>query len=106
MEEGDLFLPEENDPVESRALQSSLWELAVLERHYHPAVVTLAKSIGYSAELKAPLYDIDGAFSNHTYKSLFDQERKKKTKTALTFKKPTTLFVEDDVFSNILNMGS
>eukprot|EP00339_Tiarina_fusa_P001079 CAMPEP_0117052680 /NCGR_PEP_ID=MMETSP0472-20121206/36421_1 /TAXON_ID=693140 ORGANISM="Tiarina fusus, Strain LIS" /NCGR_SAMPLE_ID=MMETSP0472 /ASSEMBLY_ACC=CAM_ASM_000603 /LENGTH=543 /DNA_ID=CAMNT_0004767413 /DNA_START=23 /DNA_END=1654 /DNA_ORIENTATION=+ len=97
----DSFLPNENDPVESRALQSSLWELAVLERHYHPAVVTLAKSVGRPEELKAPMHDMD-AFIGHTYKDLFDQERKKKTKTALAFDEPTGLFTKDDMFSTIL----
>ena len=100
----DVFLPNENDPVESRALQSSLWELAVFERHYHPAVVTLAKSIGRNEELKAPPHDME-EFSSHTYKSLFDHERKKKTKTALTFKEPVSVFSEDDMFSNILVWG-
>ena len=41
-------------------------------------------------------------FLSHTYKSLFDQERKqldaKKKKVPLAFSKPTALFVEDDVF--------
>jgi U3 small nucleolar RNA-associated protein 19 len=101
----DKFLPNENDPVASRALQSSLWELAVYERHYHPAVATLAKSIGCSEELKAPPHDID-AFASHTYKSLFDQERKSKTRTALTFKEPASLFTQDDMFSGILKAGN
>ena len=100
----DPFLPNENDPVESRALQSSLWELSAMERHYHPAVVTLAKSIGTLEELNAPMHDID-AFVSHTYKDLFDQERKKKTKkTALTFKEPSGLFVKGDTFAGILNV--
>ena len=98
----DQFVATEDDPVQSRALQSSLWELSVLERHYHPAVVTLAKSIGNDAESKAPRHDMED-FSNHTYKSLFDQERKKKTKTAVTFKEPKSLFSNDDVFSGILH---
>lgn len=100
----DQFLATENDPVESKALHSSLWELAVFERHYHPAVVTLAKSIGRVEELKAPPHNMEDFFG-HTYKSLFDQERKKRTrtKTALTFKDPESLFTEDDIFSNILS---
>jgi U3 small nucleolar RNA-associated protein 19 len=100
----DCFLPLEDDPEKSRALQSSLWELAVLERHYYPAVATLAKSIGLAEEAKAPIHDMID-FSTHTYKSLFDQERKKKAKTSLTFKEPASLFTEHDMFAGILKTG-
>jgi U3 small nucleolar RNA-associated protein 19 len=95
----DLFLATENDPTAAKGLRSSLWELMALERHYHPAVCTVAKSIGSTQEFKSPLHDMD-EFSSYTYKSLFDMERKKKTKTALTFTEPPTLFTKDDVFSN------
>jgi U3 small nucleolar RNA-associated protein 19 len=100
----DCFLADEDDPVECRALQSSLWELAVFERHYYSAVSTLAKSIGRAEEDKAPLYNVE-EFAAHTYGSLFDQEKKKKNKTALTFKKPTSLFTEDDIFSGCIQIG-
>ena len=73
----DGYDAEQDDPVKSNALQSSLWELAVLERHYYPAVATLAKSIGTPEEIKAPSYNVMGDFLQHTYSSLFDQERKK-----------------------------
>jgi U3 small nucleolar RNA-associated protein 19 len=102
----DPFLPEQDDPVECRALQSSLWELAIFERHYYPAVATLAKSIGREEEARAPPYVIED-FASHTFTSLFEQERKKKTKTtALTFKEPVSLFTEDDVFSDFFEIGS
>jgi U3 small nucleolar RNA-associated protein 19 len=97
----DLFLAAENDPTASKALRSSLWELAALERHYHHAVCTLAKSIGSVQESKSPLHNMN-EFSSYTYKSLFDMERKKKTKTALTFTEPSCLLTEDDMFSNIV----
>ena len=100
----DCFDADEDDPVECRALQSSLWELAVFERHYYPAVATLAKSIGRAEEDKAPLYNVE-EFASHTYASLFDQEKKKKTKTALTFKKPSSLFTDDDMFSGCMQIG-
>ena len=99
----DSFVADEDNPVKCRALQSSLWELVVLEKHYYPAVATLAKSIGRVEEDKAPLYNVE-EFTNHTYASLFDQEKKKKTKTTLTFKKPASLFTADDImFDSILN---
>ena len=76
----DMFLPDVNDPVECRALQSSLWELVVLEKHYYPAVSTLAKSIGREEETKIPLYNVIDDFTGHTYISLFEQEKKKSRK--------------------------
>lgn len=98
----DQFLPLEHDPTKARALQSSLWELEALGRHYYEPVATLAQSIGTQAEAKAPLHIME-EFSEHTYKSLFDQERKKKPKkTALTFREPEALFPKDSLFSGFL----
>lgn len=99
----DKYLADENDPTKARALQSSLWELAVLERHYYAPVATLAKSIGTPEEAKAPLHDIE-EFSRHTYKSFFDHERKKRSKrTALAFKEPVSLFGDNDIFAGTLD---
>jgi U3 small nucleolar RNA-associated protein 19 len=101
----DEFLAEENDPTKARALQSSLWELVVLERHYYAPVATLAKSVGSLAETKAPYHNME-EFSSHTYKALFDQERKKRTtKTPLTFKEPGALFRKDDIFGGMISFG-
>ena len=99
----DSFVADEDDPVKCRALQSSLWELCIFENHYYPAVATLAKSIGRVEEDKTPLYNIED-FTYHTYASLFDQERKRKTKTALTFKKPSSLFTDDDIFFDSIHI--
>ncbi len=98
----DVFDATTDNPEESHALQSSLWELRALEQHYYPAVVTLAKSVGRSEELQAPLHDLEDL--SQTYASLFEQERsrRKNRKTPLTFRKPQSLFVEDDVFAGVL----
>jgi hypothetical protein len=58
----------------------------------------LAKSIGREEEAKAPPHNMDD-FTGHTYESLFAQEKKKRTKTALTYKEPASLFAEDDIFA-------
>eukprot|EP00934_Nitzschia_sp_Nitz4_P006023 Nitzschia sp. Nitz4//scaffold161_size51353//6531//8159//NITZ4_006940-RA/size51353-processed-gene-0.55-mRNA-1//1//CDS//3329537885//6013//frame0 len=101
----DKFLAEENDPTQTQALQSSLWELKALEQHYYHPISTLAESIGTPGEAKAPYHNIED-FSEHTYKSLFDQERKKKgNKTALTFKEPEALFGKNDMFAGFLSIG-
>lgn len=99
----DQFNADTDDPEESHALQSSLWELSALEQHYYPAVVTLAKSVGRPEELQAPLHDLSEL--SPTYPSLFEQERSrrhKNRKTPLTFVEPQSLFVPDDVFAGIL----
>ena len=105
-EMADEYLPEEHDPTKAKALQSSLWELQALERHYFPPVATLAKSIGTPQEAKAPLHNIED-FSSHTYESLFEQERRKRTKTTpVTFQKPEGLFpAEGGLFSGIVQFG-
>ena len=61
--------------------------------------------------MNTPLHDIDSpesAFTQHTYKSLFDQERKSgnkkhsRQKTSLTFHEPKSLFTSDDIFADLL----
>ena len=72
-------------------------------------MVTLAKSIGTESET-TPMHDMDD-FLRHTYKSLFEQERKrgqsnkKKRKVPLTFIEPTSLFGGDDVLSGMLALS-
>lgn len=107
----DTYDATESDPAKCGAIDSSLWELNALERHYHPAVSSMAKACGTEDE-KTILHDLD-AFLLHTYKSLFDQERKslsnsnnRKRKTPLAFKEPSSLFVEGDIFDGIFKFGS
>jgi len=106
----DRFDATASDPAGARALESSLWELAALERHFHPAVATLAKSVGTETET-TPMHDMD-KFLLHTYKSLFEMERKRNGATMarkavpVTFAKPSSLFVADDVFAGILSVPS
>eukprot|EP00557_Chaetoceros_sp_GSL56_P008845 CAMPEP_0176499370 /NCGR_PEP_ID=MMETSP0200_2-20121128/12889_1 /TAXON_ID=947934 /ORGANISM="Chaetoceros sp., Strain GSL56" /LENGTH=587 /DNA_ID=CAMNT_0017897781 /DNA_START=60 /DNA_END=1819 /DNA_ORIENTATION=- len=71
----DPFDVNERDPSKSRAIESSLWELNALEKHYHPAVSSMAKGCGIEDE-KVLHHDID-QFLLHTYKSLFEQEKKR-----------------------------
>ena len=101
----DGFDADTTDPEQANALQSSLWELGALERHYDPAVVTLAQSIGREDELQTPQHKLDD-FLGLSYSSLFEQERQKRkrrnAKTPLTFQQPGSLFVQDDVFAGIL----
>uniref|UniRef100_F6YAP3 Nucleolar complex associated 4 homolog n=1 Tax=Equus caballus TaxID=9796 RepID=F6YAP3_HORSE len=43
--DADPYDPGEEDPAKSRALESSLWELQALQRHYHPEVSKAASVI-------------------------------------------------------------
>lgn len=97
------------------ALESSLWELLSLERHYHPAVAALAKACGTEDPSKTPLHNMND-FLVHTYQSLFEQETKRRLgggvkgtrtrTTPVTFKEPDGVFVNGDVFSGIISWPS
>ncbi len=94
----DVFDAAIDDPSHTNALQSSLWELHALERHYHPAVATMAQAIGRPDISKAPLHDLND-FVKLTYQALLEQEhqhaatqRKKQKTVPITFVAPTSLF--------------
>lgn len=103
----DPFDASTHDPAASRAIQSSLWELKALSKHYYPAVVTLAAAVGSPEQDKAPLLDMED-FYQQSYHTLFEQERKRQRKlskkTPLTFVPPTHLFSGSDVFGDILEV--
>lgn len=68
-EEGmnDVFNPQEQDPMETGAIESSLWEIAMLQSHYHPNVATLAKIIAEQFTKQA--YNLED-FLDHSYGSV------------------------------------
>lgn len=93
-------------------MESSLWELSALEKHYHPAVSALAKVCGKEDSMTTLPYDMED-FLLHTYKSLFEEELsqqskkqqgKKRKAVSLTFVEPDTLFPEGDALHDILNV--
>lgn len=109
-----MFEWSNNTKCVKTALESSLWELLALQKHYHPAVSALAASCGTEDD-KTPMYDMED-FMVHTYKSLFEQEKKritgdgntaggggkkKKARVSLTFVEPKGLFCEGDVFGSV-----
>jgi len=104
----DPYDPDNEEPAKSRAIDSCLWELNALEKHYHPAVASMAKGCGME-DSNTLYHDLDG-FLVHTYKSLFDQERKRgdnkrKSKVPVTFQKPESLFVDGDSFKGIFEFS-
>lgn len=63
----DPFSMEEEDPMETNAIESSLWEIVTLQSHHHPNVATLAKII--SEQFTKHHYVIED-FLDHSYGSV------------------------------------
>ena len=61
---GDHFRMEEPDPMDTDALESSLWEIYMLQNHYHPNVATIAKII--SEQFTKQAYNMED-FLDHSY---------------------------------------
>jgi U3 small nucleolar RNA-associated protein 19 len=66
----DPFLPDERDPMETRAIDSCLWEIVQLQSHYHPNVATIAKII--SEQFTKQAYSLED-FLDHSYGSVSAQ---------------------------------
>ncbi|KAM4710511.1 nucleolar complex protein 4 homolog isoform 2-T2 [Discoglossus pictus] len=71
----DPYIMDEPDPAKCCAMESSLWELEALQKHYHPDVVRAANVI--SRALSTPETDISELLEMSSYE-LFDKELKKK----------------------------
>lgn len=63
----DPFLEDEEDPMETNAIESSLWEIVTVQSHYHPNVATLAKII--SEQFTKQSYNLED-FLDHSYGSV------------------------------------
>ncbi|KAK9368414.1 CBF/Mak21 family-domain-containing protein [Lipomyces kononenkoae] len=87
----DPFIANESDPMKSKALDSSLWELATLQSHYHPNVATLAKIM--SEPFHKPAYNLED-FMDHTYNTMLDAEFTKNIRNppAIEYELPKTIF--------------
>lgn len=75
----DAYKIEEADPVKSKAIESSLWELKTLQCHFHPDVAKKAKRIDQ------PLLKNDislGILLETSYSDLYGKETKKRVKHA------------------------
>ncbi|XP_068845963.1 nucleolar complex protein 4 homolog isoform X4 [Capricornis sumatraensis] len=73
--DADPYDPAEEDPAQSRALESSLWELQALQQHYHPEVSKAASAINQALSVPevsiAPLLEV-------TAFEIFERDLKKK----------------------------
>ncbi|KAI5966419.1 NOC4 [Candida pseudojiufengensis] len=101
----------ESNPMNTNAINSSLWELETLMNHYHPNIATLAKI--FKEPFKKPNYNLED-FLDWSYIKLLETEQSRKYKvqtTALEFEEfNSALNVkhgsanddEDEVSKNIL----
>jgi U3 small nucleolar RNA-associated protein 19 len=64
---GDPFLADEEDPMLTNAIDSSLWEIVTLQSHYHSNVATLANII--SEQFTKHAYNLED-FLDHSYGSV------------------------------------
>ncbi|KAH7397918.1 nucleolar complex protein-like protein [Cadophora sp. MPI-SDFR-AT-0126] len=96
----DPFLMEEEDPMETKAIDSSLWEIVTLQSHYHPNVATLAKII--SEQFTKQSYNMED-FLDHSYGSMLDAEFVKDVKKTpvIEFEIPKKIFMKQDASSEL-----
>ena len=60
----DPYDADERDPLQSRAIESSLWELVSLPKHYLASVGTLSRI--FADPFSKPQYDMED-FLDHVY---------------------------------------
>ena len=63
----DPFLPLEEDPINTHAIDSCVWELVQLQAHYHPNVASIAKIV--SSQFTKQSYNMED-FLDHSYASV------------------------------------
>lgn len=92
----DPFNSKDPNPETCGALESSLWELLSLKRHYHPVAARLAQAV--EGGLKKPAFTIE-EFTAHTYSSMVEADLARgenrtdnKAKLPLQHIRPTGLF--------------
>ncbi|KAK1833794.1 CBF/Mak21 family-domain-containing protein [Podospora conica] len=91
----DPFLPDEEDPMETRAIDSCIWEIVQLQSHYHPNVATIAKIV--SEQFTKQSYGLED-FLDHSYGSLLEAEMTKEVKKppVVEFMIPKKIFSRAD----------
>lgn len=91
----DPFDMSESDPMETCAIDSSLWELETLASHYHPNVATLARII--QEQFTKRNYELED-FLDHTYDALIEGELDRELKKApvVEFEIPKRIITQDE----------
>lgn len=100
---GDPFDMDEPDPMNTGAIDSSIWEIETLQSHYHPNVATLAKII--SEQFTKQSYNMED-FLDHSYATLIDVELRKDMKKSpvVEFQIPKRIFTESETKLNELGI--
>ncbi|KAI8102010.1 hypothetical protein M9434_007071 [Picochlorum sp. BPE23] len=82
----DVYDEDEPNPAESRALESSLWEISVFRHHADPSVSQYSSVLNkdITNKLKSSEIDIAEVLASASYTSMFDREMKKKIKSVPT----------------------
>ncbi|KAI1351229.1 nucleolar complex protein [Xylaria sp. FL0043] len=70
----DPFDEKEQDPLQTQAIDSCLWEIVQLQSHYHPNVATVAKII--SEQFTKQWYNMED-FLDHSYQSVSQSQSTK-----------------------------
>jgi U3 small nucleolar RNA-associated protein 19 len=91
----DPFNEDEEDPMQTKAIDSCLWEVVQLQSHYHPNVATIAKII--SEQFTKQWYNMED-FLDHSYNSLVEAELSKSIKKppVVEFMIPKRIFLPND----------
>ncbi|KAI9764026.1 MAG: hypothetical protein M1835_007662 [Candelina submexicana] len=98
----DPFNMHENDPMHTNAIESSLWEIEMLQSHYHPNVATLAKII--SEQFTKQAYNLED-FLDHSYASMLDAELSKTLKKppVIEYEIPKRIFTKHEIGTPLQN---
>lgn len=96
----DPFVPDEEDPMETDAIDSCIWEIVQLQSHYHPNVATITKII--SEQFTKQIYNMED-FLDHSYGSLLEAEMVKNVKKApvVEYSIPKRVFLPQDTESGV-----
>ncbi|KAI9728283.1 MAG: hypothetical protein M1834_007776 [Cirrosporium novae-zelandiae] len=91
----DPFRMDETDPMETCAIDSSIWEIEMLQSHYHPNVATLAKII--SQQFTKQAYSLED-FLDHSYGSMLEGEFFKEVKKdpVIEYQIPKRIFTKGE----------
>ncbi|CUM66733.1 uncharacterized protein PRCAT00004413001 [Priceomyces carsonii] len=91
----DPYDNQETNPLQTKAMDSSLWELETIMSHYHPNIATLAKIFG--EPFRKNSYNMED-FLDWSYVTLLESEKTRNYKglVALEFESFDKLFVDED----------
>lgn len=94
----DPFDTDVQDPMETHAIDSCIWEIVQLQSHYHPNVATIAKIV--SEQFTKQFYNMED-FLDHSYASLLEAEMGKNIRKApvVEFQIPKRILFPHDVGS-------